>query len=85
MVDPRVQKAVEGTLDLCDLIITPRRWSTKVRRAYVMTFPVSFPALGIVNLLIMTAVILAAAGLCVLSGLLKLFEYLKHLWVATDE
>lgn len=84
MVDPRVQKAVEATLNGCSYIMTPRRWPTKVRRAHVLAFPLSFPIHGAICVLIMMTVLLAAAICFVFSGFLNLFDYLKQLWGTTD-
>lgn len=79
-VNPRVEKAIEAFLDFCDLIMTPRRWPTDVRRVYVLLFPVSFPILGVISILIMVAVLLLAMVCGAVSGLFSLSDYLKKLW-----
>lgn len=84
MVNPRVEKAVKVTLDFCNHITTPSCWPIIARRIYVLTFPVSMPVLVVVNVFVIATAVMLVAVLFAISGFLKLFEYLKKMWVTGD-
>lgn len=85
MVNSRVQKFIEKTLDLFDRAITPRRWPVAMRRTYVITFPISSLLLGIVTILVMSTVLVAAITCFLLATVLGFFDYVRELWSAEDK
>ena len=55
-----MKQTIEKALDLADHSMSPKKWSTWPRRAYLVTLPVSAPVLVLWNILVMFLVLLAA-------------------------
>lgn len=79
-----MKRTIEKALDLADHSMSPKKWSAWPRRAYLVTLPVSAPALVLWNVVVMLLVLLAAA-VCFAGYLIfALIEYCAKVWKGGD-
>lgn len=77
---------IDHILDVADYIISPKRWPRWARRLFIVTFPISFPAFGIITPLVIIGVlcmgIIHVVTYAIFYTLRECTQWVSRLWSA---